>query len=493
MLKYRSYQEIQEKIDNDIDLLLMIDQQLDIIHNQMDIYFAPFQYEEPDMLSQAQRDEIKTIWIQYLDLFFELDNMINEYQNFMEFNKNIRDDAFLVGYSAYLLLYYSGHYFLENTASVDAFEVLLDEPIPEYSTSKGMFTNFKWTIIKSEDYFNLDDDYSRYRKIRLKYLTQTNKSTLQRLTDLIEKNYSNCKQNLVMNNQSLIIRNYIDSIKDNSYRLYFPIQKNVALLMSHTRLTTRKEGLISPRQCRYFIHEAEPGDIILERKEWYMTNLGIPGFWPHSALYIGSPKELERWSDEPEIREFYQSKNPECTGFLDFLERKYPIAYGAYEAEENGKENRIIEGLKAGILFHSVEGSVGISDHVACLRPKLDKLDKAQAIEKAFSFWGRKYDFTFSLLSDNELVCSELIYKSYEPMPGKKGLSFELSEIAGILTLPANNIAAQYDFEYDNDPQLDLVVYYRGDVKKGKAYLREIEDFRNSHRRPRWSFYILNN
>jgi len=78
-------------------------------------------------------------------------------------------------------------------------------------------------------------------------------------------------------------------------------------------------------------------------------------------------------------------------------------------------------------------------------------------------------------------------------MPGKKGLSFELSEIAGILTLPANNIAAQYDFEYDNDPQLDLVVYYRGDVKKGKAYLREIEDFRNSHRRPRWSFYILNN
>ncbi|MDO9548635.1 MAG: YiiX/YebB-like N1pC/P60 family cysteine hydrolase, partial [Candidatus Marinimicrobia bacterium] len=292
---------------------------------------------------------------------------------------------------------------------------------------------------------------------------------------------------------SLLLSNYLDSIKDNSLEMVFPIQKGVALFMAHTRFTTRRDGFISNRQCRQFIQKAEPGDIILERGEWRMTNLGIPGFWPHSALYLGSLSELEVWSDTEEITGFYQNKDPECTGFMDYLERNYQEAFSVYTLGEDGEEIRIIEGLKEGIVFHSVSGSVGKADHAACLRPRLSKLGKAQAIEIAFQYWGRGYDYSFSLLSDNAMVCSELIYKSYEPAIGKVGLSFDFSEIARIITLPANNIAAQFDREHGSDSaQLDFVLYYACDVRRGKSHLESVDVFRESHKKPRWSFYFFN-
>lgn len=486
--------ELSEKIEADIQLMRIIEQSLIQIQEQEKQYFSASQSEKPVLLNHKQRQEIKDIWIQYLDQVFILTKLMLEYLDYHELLPSYQNDAFMIGFGSYLMLVSSGLDFIEKTAFIAPYEVLLDEPIPEYDIPRGLYTKFKWQILNLNEYYKIDEDYQKCKILIAELPAGSEQPSINPLFRIIESHYSQSQKILKSKRMSLVFANYLDSIKDNSLEMVFPIQKGVALFMAHTRFTTRRDGFISNRQCRQFIQKAEPGDIILERGEWRMTNLGIPGFWPHSALYLGSPSELEIWIDTEEITGYYQSKDPDCNGFTDYLERNYKKAYSAYILGEDGEENRIIEGLKEGIVFHSVSGSVGKADHAACLRPRLSKLDKARAIETAFQYWGRGYDYTFSLLSDNELVCSELIYKSYEPAADKAGLRFDFSEIAGIVTLPANNIAAQFDREYGtNSAQLDFVLYYACDVRRKKSLSDDVDSFRESHKKPRWSLYIFNN
>ena len=39
--------------------------------------------------------------------------------------------------------------------------------------------------------------------------------------------------------------------------------------------------------------EPETGDILVERRNWFLSNAFLPGFWPHAALYIGAVEDLE--------------------------------------------------------------------------------------------------------------------------------------------------------------------------------------------------------
>ena len=486
--------ELTKRIDTDLQLLLIIDQNLQRLQQQEFDYFNQFQSEKPMILTLDQRQEIIGIWVDYIDQVFVLMKLMLDYHEYSKTDGELRDEAYFIGYGSYSMLISSGLYFIQNTAFISPFEILLDEEMPEYGIPAGLYTAFKRQILRLDDYYNVKDDFDNFRQIEKKYETPTRLETIIRLNQIIEKRITTARNILDAEQHSLTFANYLDSIKDSSLDIVFPIQKGIALFMAYTRLTTRTDGFISDRQCRQFIQKAEPGDIILERGEWRMTNLGIPGFWPHSALYLGSPAELEAWSDDPEINNHYQKPDSTPTGFIGYLAHKYPKAFETYTHGENNEPFRVIEGLKEGIVFHTVSFSIGTADHVACLRPRLSKLDKAQAIEKAFQYWGRGYDYTFSLLSDNELVCSELIYKSYESATGKNGLEFQFSEIAGIVTLPANNIAAQFDQTYGTDgAQLDFVLFFDCNVRKGKAHSASVEQFRKSHLRPRWSFYLLDN
>ena len=79
------------------------------------------------------------------------------------------------------------------------------------------------------------------------------------------------------------------------------------------------------------------------------------------------------------------------------------------------------------------------------LRPKLSKTEKAQALYRAFHYSGRPYDYNFDFATDAELVCTELVYKSYEASAGMKGLQFPLVEMLGRQVTPANELAKQFD------------------------------------------------
>jgi uncharacterized protein YycO len=114
-----------------------------------------------------------------------------------------------------------------------------------------------------------------------------------------------------------------------------------------------------------------------------------------------------------------------------------------------------------------------------------------KAIVRSFHYSGRPYDFNFDFTTDSSLVCSELIYKSYEPSNKMKGLKLPLVKVAGRPVTPPNNIARMFDEEYGFDKQqFELVVFLDGFEKSGKAVRGDLEGFRKSWKRPNWHILV---
>ena len=100
---------------------------------------------------------------------------------------------------------------------------------------------------------------------------------------------------------------------------------------------------------------------------------------------------------------------------------------------------------------------------------------------------GRPYDFNFDFGTDAELVCTELVYKSYEPANGFTGLKFQLTEMLGRKLLPANEMAKQFDAQQGTpEQQCDLVIFLDGQERKRNAVEVSLAEFRSSWLRPKW-------
>ena len=285
---------------------------------------------------------------------------------------------------------------------------------------------------------------------------------------------------------SLTASSDFDVIKQKVDGLWFKSQKKVATMMGNTRVRRVGKYLITPEQREQMDKALEPGDIMISRKNWYLSNVGLPGFWPHAILYIGAPDKFNAYFDEDAVQQWVKQISGEDISLSQYLEAEYPDKWAQYNLGDDEELYRVIEGVSPGIILNTFEGAFG--DYMAALRPNLDKVAKAKAIAVAFSQLGKPYDYNFDFATDHALVCTELVWRSYRPAKDKQGLNIELVEIADRNTLPANEIAKLYTKEYGcEDCQLEFVYFLDAVEAEGIAKVSNEEEFRKSHKRVKWS------
>lgn len=70
----------------------------------------------------------------------------------------------------------------------------------------------------------------------------------------------------------------------------------VSTWIGDTKIREPRQGkpLIQPAQLTELRAKLQPGDIMLERRNWYLSNAFLPGYWPHAAIYIGTAEDLKR-------------------------------------------------------------------------------------------------------------------------------------------------------------------------------------------------------
>lgn len=269
-----------------------------------------------------------------------------------------------------------------------------------------------------------------------------------------------------------------------------PLATDIALWLGDTRLRSSGAHLISQAQIDALQPQLKAGDVIVERRNWYLSNLGLPGFWPHAALYLGSPAELAATFDQlPEVRAVLPG------GLTAWLAKTYPQAWASYTEMAEAvagdahapEPRRVIEAVSEGVVFATLSHSC-LADYVAVMRPRLTPADKARAIERAFSHWSKPYDFDFDFLTQSKLVCSELVWTSYQNQADLgASLNLPLSQVMGRLTLPPNDIVRMFDAEYGTaGQQLDFVAFLDGQPSQGGASAADVEALRASWRRPKW-------
>jgi glycerol-3-phosphate O-acyltransferase/dihydroxyacetone phosphate acyltransferase len=220
--------------------------------------------------------------------------------------------------------------------------------------------------------------------------------------------------------------------------LKYSLQSVVATWIGDQKIREPHRGqtLIGPKVLAELRARAKPGDILIERHNWFLSNAFLPGYWPHAALYVGTAEDVRKLG-------------------LDKDERVAKKLAGYDARDTDGNPFVIIEAMSEGVIYHSFETSVGESDAIAVLRPRLPEARIHEAICRAFSHAGKPYDFEFDFFTTDKIVCTELVFRGYDG-----AVNFQLVDVMGRKTLPAIEIVKKFANERGTDKQqLDLIAY----------------------------------
>ena len=237
-----------------------------------------------------------------------------------------------------------------------------------------------------------------------------------------------------------------DDLRDLAGAGFYRAASRVSVLVGDARLRAPRQGraLISPEQYTEIRGKLQPGDILIERRNWYLSNAFLPGYWPHAALYVGTAEDL---------RALGLADDPRVAAKLS--------AFGG--RDERGHAFAVIEAMSEGVVFTSAEYSVGQADGVAVLRPRVNETARREIIARAFDHAGKPYDFDFDFFSADKLVCTELVYRA---VAGH--VELPLFDILGRRTLPALEIV-RHALTPAGREQLQFVALLDGDERRGKA------------------------
>jgi len=442
--------------------------------------------------SLEQKRTLLTTWAAMLDYFFSTEVVRQRYWNFVKLPPRSQMHAwgFLLTHLALTLELAHGLAYAELAAGNPQLEVLLDELSPEYGVPPKAFMAFKLKAIHVSTSTQLltGDAYTREAKKEFRRWKLMERPAVIGAVAAMQEHSKVAKKLLLKRGVKLFAGNAADLVKDSALEGFFPVQKAVAEWMGDTRVHRKNRPLVAREQVLGLLPRMEPGDVIVARQNWYLSNIGLPGFWPHAELYLSTPEEFATYFDaDPEVRAFVSSLPERAESLSALLAARHPEKWALYKGQDShGDPIRIMEAISEGVSLTGVEHGMRV-DYVGVMRPRLSKAEKARAIVRAFGYQGLPYDFNFDFFSDSALVCTELVYKAYLPAENMRGLKLDLVDVAGRRTLPANEIVRAFDVEFDQPGrQLDFVAFLNGREDLKAAVELDAQAFRTTWRRLKW-------
>lgn len=213
----------------------------------------------------------------------------------------------------------------------------------------------------------------------------------------------------------------LQSLADEGISLFSTLFGNIVGMIQfrHGKLFHR------PEIEKSILAKLQPGDILLEKTPFRLTDNFIPGHWGHAAIWIGTKEELEAlgiWN------------HPALVPYQEMIQ----------------KGHGVVEALRNGVQLNTLQHFLDIDDFAAIRNPKLNAKQMADRIILALRQVGKAYDFNFNVETTNKIVCSELIYTVYIDM------DWPTEEALGRHTISPDHVAVMALGE----SVLDIVQFY---------------------------------
>ena len=433
---------------------------------------------ESRLLRREEKEVVWQTWQRFMEYTMALDSIERYHAGWWRLKGDEREEAFVVSYAAMLANYRASLEFIRAAEMNPELDKVLNDAVPELGLPAGTYAKLKFENLS----VRIATEFAASAATLKTFTGERHAALREKITadaDYIWK-AGRGKAEL------LTAKNALNILKHGAGTAWLPIQTGVSEWMGDTKVYRIGKSLVSEKQVSELQAKLLPGDVMLIRHEWYLSNIGLPGFWPHAALYIGTPDERRKFFADAEVQAWVKQQG-EASGDLESLLQSR--SFDAYQQSINPTNThpiRVIEAISEGVSLTALGHALDCDSTVA-LRPRLSKIEKAQALLRAFHYVGRPYDFNFDFSTDAELVCTELVFKSYEPATSYTGLKLPTVTMLGRQVTPANEFAKLFDAQYGKpEQQFDFISFLDGKERSKSAVESSVEEFRTSWKRPKW-------
>ena len=193
-------------------------------------------------------------------------------------------------------------------------------------------------------------------------------------------------------------------------------------------------GLVEMRKGKLFARKAisreiaaqlQPGDILLEKTPFRLTDKFIPGHWGHAAIWIGREDELK------------------ALGIW-----QHPLVRPHQQQIRSG--HGVVEALRSGVTMSALPHFLNVDDAAVLRQRELGPQGRREIVLQTLRQIGKEYDFNFDVESTDKIVCSELVYVSYT------GQNWPTEKVLGRSTISPDNVARR---AFEQGP-FELVLFY---------------------------------
>lgn len=445
---------------------------------------ALLKIEQVDQLKSEDRKKLRELWWSFFEPMLALDGLKRRYEGWFGVDyiahPELHARSFAISYAALCAQVAAGQAMLDVIAGKELAPKLFDEAMPELGLPRGTFSAMRARLGRTRDYSFVPMGGEWYEQWIDKHLSGPPGERIRRLVSA--RRAAAVAGLKDMKGALTSAENKAETLKSTAFQAWFPIQKEVAEWAGDTRFAPEHRRLINDAQLAEMKAKLQPGDILVERRNWYLSNVGLPGFWPHAALYSGSRADIAQAFDaDPEVQKRFEGS------FSAYLEKKHPSAWKALgDKDEKGHLHSVIEAVSEGVVAQSFEHSCG-ADYVAALRPKLPRVEIAAGLERALRYFGRPYDFDFDFATDDRVVCSELVIKAYEAPEKGKGLVPPWVTVAGRRAVTPTEFVRLFVSERGKpDAQLEFVHFLEGREGQKAALVADADALAKTPERPKW-------